>query len=71
MTTNAKIRLRLGDILHERGIKQNEFAAQTGLSQNTISGLASNRYRQIRLATIVKLCRTLDVQPGDLFQLDL
>ena len=67
---NNNIRLRIGDILYERRIKQNEFARMSGLSQNTVSSLATNGVRQIHLSTIEKVCRALDVQPGDLFQLE-
>lgn len=64
------IRLCVGDILRDRQIKQKDFAVQAGLSENTVSGLTTNSARAIRLATIVKLCRALDIQPGDLFHLE-
>lgn len=67
MTNN--IRFRVGDILQERQIKQKDFAVMTGLSQNAVSDITTNAARQIRLATIVKICRALDIQPGDLFEL--
>lgn len=67
---NNSVRLRIDEILVERRIKQKDFAAKAGLSQNTVSSLVNNGVRQIQLETIEKVCRALDVKPGDLFQID-
>ncbi len=61
------VRLRLSEILKERGMKQMDLAVKTGLSENTISDLVSS-VRQVRLDTIAKICDALDVQPGDLLE---
>jgi putative transcriptional regulator len=60
------VRLRLSDILKERNLRQIDFAAQTGLSENAISDLTSNGVRQIRLDTIARICDVLAIKPGDL-----
>jgi len=61
------VRLRLSDILKERNLRQIEFAAQAGLSENAVSDLTSNGVRQIRLDTIARICDVLSIKPGDLF----
>ena len=66
----TNVRIRLDRILFDRKIKQNVLAEQTGLSPNTISGLATNGATMIRLSTLAKVCEALDIQPGDLFELN-
>ena len=61
------VRLRLSHILKTRGLKQKDFAAKVGLAENTISDLTNNSVRQIRLDTIARICDTLEIQPGELF----
>lgn len=57
---------RLYIILHERKITQSELAKMTGLSQNTISSLVSGKSKQIRYDTLDRICKTLEVTPGDI-----
>jgi putative transcriptional regulator len=61
------VRFRLSDILKERGMKQNDLAAKTGLSVNAVSKM-TGYVRQVRLDTIARICDVLDVQPGDLLE---
>jgi len=63
------IRLRLADILTERNMTQKQLAEETGLTPNSVSKLAGGTPRQIRLESIEAICRSLDIQPGDLFEL--
>lgn len=57
---------RLYIILHERNITQSELAKMTGLSQNTISSLVSGKSKQIRYDTLDRICKALEVTPGDI-----
>lgn len=57
---------RLYIILHERKITQSELAKMTGLSQNTISSLVSGKSKQIRYDTLNRICKALEVTPGDI-----
>lgn len=57
---------RLYIILHERKITQSELAKMTGLSQNTISSLVSGKSKQIRYDTLDRICKALEVTPGDI-----
>ena len=60
------VRLRLGEILRERGMTQKDLADSCGISENGVSKIV-NQPAQIRLETIDILCDALDLQPGDLF----
>jgi putative transcriptional regulator len=62
------IRLRLGEILKERGLTQTKFAEMSGLSQNAVSSLV-NQPAQIRMETIKAVCCALNIVPNELFSL--
>ena len=57
---------RLYIILHERNMTQLEFVKMTGLSQTTISALVSGKSKQIRYDTLDRICKALEVTPGDI-----
>jgi putative transcriptional regulator len=46
--------------------KIRELAEAADLSPSVVSGLTSNRARQVRFETLNRLCRVLDCSPGDL-----
>jgi DNA-binding Xre family transcriptional regulator len=68
MKTKAVVKFRLNEILAEREMTQAALIKLAGLSQPTISGLAHDP-RMVRMDSLAKLCKALDLQPGDLFQL--
>jgi len=45
---------------------QLELVKMTGLSQTTISALVSGKSKQIRYDTLDRICRALEVTPGDI-----
>ncbi|KLO70663.1 helix-turn-helix domain-containing protein [Enterococcus cecorum] len=57
---------RLYIILHERKMTQLELVKMTGLSQTTISALVSGKSKQIRYDTLDRICKALEVTPGDI-----
>ena len=60
------INCRLYIILHERKMTQLELVKMTGLSQTTISALVSGKSKQIRYDTLDRICKALEVTPGDI-----
>ena len=56
---------RLYIILHERKMTQLELVKMTGLSQTTISALVSGKSKQIKYDTLDRICKALEVTPGD------
>lgn len=62
------IKCYLSRILGERRISQRELAKMTGLSTATVNKLYNETWTRIDKATIIKLCKTLGVQVGELFE---
>nr|DAO26163.1 MAG TPA: Cro/C1-type HTH DNA-binding domain protein [Caudoviricetes sp.] len=62
------IRIRLKAMLAEKGIKQKDLAAMTGIRQPTLSGMNNNSVKHIPLDVLDKICIVLDCQPGELLE---
>ena len=45
------------------------LAERTGLAEGTLHNMGSHRKYNATLATIARICRALDVTPGDLLEL--
>lgn len=60
------LQLRIKELCKEREITLNELAKQIGVTQPSISGLATGKLKP-SLDTIEKLCEALDVEVGELF----
>jgi putative transcriptional regulator len=64
------IKIKLKEILKERGISQRELARLTGLRPNTISHLCSDQVDRIYLSTLVKVCKVLDIDIQELIEVE-
>jgi len=64
----GKIKCHLSRILGERRIPQLELARISGLSTYTINKYYHENWKGIDQSTMVKLCKTLNLQVGDLFE---
>lgn len=64
------IRLKLAELLEERGWTAYRLAAEAGMTMPVAYKLADPdvEVRRIDVETLEKLCRTLGVQPGDLLE---
>ena len=64
------IRLRLAEVLAERGWTPYRLAQETGLTVPTAYRLADPalRFGRFTTDTLERLCAALDVQPGDLLE---
>ncbi len=62
-TKGERMKVRLAEILKERGLTQMDFVKMSGLSEGTISRWYGSR---VDLSTIEKMCNALDIEPGDL-----
>jgi len=65
---SGTVHLRLSKILKARGLQQKVLATQSGLSKTAVSDLSGEGIRAIRLDTIARLCDTLKIEPGELFE---
>lgn len=62
----SAIRVRLDELLSQRGMTLTELSARVDLTLANLSILKNGRARAIRFTTMAKLCEVLDCQPGDL-----
>jgi putative transcriptional regulator len=60
------IRLRLRDILKEKGISQRELARRMEIRPSTVSHLCSDKVNAAYFDTLELICKTLDVQLHEL-----
>jgi putative transcriptional regulator len=68
MMPDAMIVNRLSRILGERRMSVAELQRQTGLSYVTLHNLYSDKSTRIDFETLNKICRALDVRPGDILE---
>ncbi|WP_278453486.1 helix-turn-helix domain-containing protein [Stutzerimonas kunmingensis] len=62
------IKCHLSRILGERKQKIAEVARDTGINKNTLHRLYNESATRVELEVIDQLCRYLDIQVGDLFE---
>ncbi len=63
------IKCHLSRILGERKLKVAEVARDTEINRNTLHRLYNETATRVDLEIIEKLCRHLDIQVGELFEL--
>lgn len=64
---STKVRLRLKEILQERGLTQVKLSEMSGISRISIGNL-TNGASGITFASIEALCRALHIDLADLFE---
>ncbi|MDX3109606.1 helix-turn-helix transcriptional regulator [Nonomuraea angiospora] len=64
------IRVRLDDLLKERGMTLTELSNRVQITVVNLSILKNGHARAIRFSTLMRLCDALDCQPGDLLRYD-
>ncbi len=73
MTPRIGIKLREAMLGYKRRTGQRMtyriLAERTGLAEGTLHNMGSHRKYNATLATIAKICRALEVTPGDLLEL--
>jgi len=63
---SAAIRIRLDELLADRGMTLTESSERVGITIVNLSILKNDRARAIRFSTLARLCEALHCQPGDL-----
>lgn len=66
----AAIRVRLDEMLLQRGLTLTELSALVDVTVVNLSILKNGRARAIRFSTMARLCEALRCQPGDLLSYD-
>lgn len=60
------VECRLSAVLNMKRLKQPDVIRGTGLAKATVTALYFDSAKRLDYATLEKLCRFLDCQPGDL-----
>jgi putative transcriptional regulator len=60
------IKVRLDNVLADRGMTLAELARRVGVTVVNLSVLKNDRARAVRFSTLSAICRELNCQPGDL-----
>lgn len=62
------IKIRLKAVSADKGIKQKDIAAMTGIRTPTLSAMNNNTAKHIPIDVLDKLCVVLDCTPADLLE---
>ena len=60
--------IRLDRILADRKMSLTELSEKVGITLANLSNLKTGKVSAIRLATMEAICKSLDCQPGELFE---
>ena len=60
---------QLDSLLEARGMTLTELARRVDVTLANLSKLKNNRAKAVRFSTLTAICRELQCQPGDLFNL--
>ncbi|MEM9264497.1 MAG: helix-turn-helix transcriptional regulator [Cyanobacteria bacterium P01_F01_bin.13] len=60
------VRILLDKVRDERGVSQDQLARMIGQSRTNIQSIERGRAKSITFATLDKICRALECQPGEL-----
>lgn len=64
------IRVKLRQLLEQKGISQRELARMTGLRASTINHLCSDNVDRVYLETLELVCKSLKVSIDELIEID-
>ncbi|MFF4191677.1 helix-turn-helix domain-containing protein [Nonomuraea sp. NPDC001831] len=64
------IRVRLDELLAQRGMTLTELSHKVEITVVNLSILKNGHAKAIRFSTLTRLCEALDCQPGDLLTYD-
>lgn len=64
------VKVKLKEILAERGISQRELARLTDLRPSTINHLCSNTANSVYFETLEVICKALNIRIEELIEID-
>jgi len=62
------IRLRLKEVLEEKGITQAKLSRLTDVSMNTIQTIVHNPYHDVALSTLERIAKGLKIEVSELYE---
>lgn len=60
--------VNLDVMLAKRKIRGKELATEIGITEQNLSLLRTGKVKGVRFATLEKICRILECQPGDILE---
>ncbi len=68
MIGGTMARIRIDELLEERGMTAYRLAIDSGISHASLAKLRHNKAQAIRLDVLDKLCEVLECEAGDLIE---
>lgn len=65
-----KIKIKLKDLLKEKGATSKELCEYVGITEANMSILRSGKAKGIRFETLLKICEYLECKPGDIIGIE-
>lgn len=65
------LRNRLRELMAKQDLTIKGLVEATGISRNTLSNIVNNPHANVSTKTLSKLCRTLNVDPGEFYEWEL
>ena len=62
------LRLRVGALMKERGISEEELYKRAKVARNTVRALSRNSNTRVDFAVLERIAAALDVRPMELFE---
>jgi DNA-binding Xre family transcriptional regulator len=66
--TSDVVRLRVKELVAQRGVTWQAFGEETGLSKQTVYALMTNKITRLDLRTLAALCAYFAVGPGEILE---
>ncbi len=67
MNVKTAISIKVKQLMAEQGLDQNALSKLSKVSSRTINGIVNNDSKKVTLATIVKLCKVLNISVSEFF----
>ena len=67
MNVKTAISIKVKQLMAEQGLDQNALSKLSKVSSRTINGIVNNDRKKVTLATIVKLCKVLNISVSEFF----
>ncbi len=64
------IKIKLKEVLKEKGVTSKELCEYVGITEANMSILRSGKAKGIRFDTLLKICSYLDCKPGDIIDVE-
>ncbi|MCD7059065.1 helix-turn-helix domain-containing protein [Pelagibacterium xiamenense] len=62
------IKVNLGVVLAQRGVKSKDLAEHIGITEANLSLLRQGKVKGVRFETLAAICAYLECQPGDILE---